>query len=236
MKNYVDGVPKTRLATIALLLLQVGCASIKSPGFLGSGPKVDSKTQSQVELQVAFANAAEGRGDIEQALSMYEQLAETNQASADVHHRIALIYDHKGDSAQAERHYLESLKLAPSQAKVICDYGYSLYLRESLELAEVQYRSAIEADPQYLGSRVNLGMLLARTDRFDEALHQFSLGGLSEGEAHHNVALAATENGNSQIAVAALELSRQADQGRKSSGNRQALEQVVYRIAARQSN
>jgi Tfp pilus assembly protein PilF len=236
MKHYMKGIVMTRWAAIALLLLQVGCASIKKPDFLGARPTAKSHNQSQIELQIAFAKAAEGRGETKHALSVYEELAKSNQATAEVHHRAALIYDHKGDSAQAERHYLASLKLAPGQATVLCDYGYSLYLDESLELSEVQYRDAIKSDPQYMRARANLGMLLARTDRMDEALHQFALAGLSEGESHHNIALAATENGNSHIAVTALERARKADWGRKPSGDRQGLQQVVHRIAARKSN
>ena len=79
-------------------------------------------------------------------------------------------------------------------------------------------------------------MLLARTSRIDQALNQFALGGLSEGAAHHNVALAATENGDAATATLALERSQQADQGKSSSGNHHALGQVVERIAARQGS
>ena len=137
----------------------------------------------------------------------------------------------QGNSQEAEKHYLESLRLEPGAAKVLCDYGYNLYLRESWEAAETKFQLAIEAGPQYLRARVNFGMLLARTGRNDEALQQFALGGLSEGAAHHNVALAATENGDASTALAALEKSELADRGRTSSGDHRALGKVAQRIA-----
>ncbi len=224
------------LAAASIVLLQAGCAAVKTPGFLLPGPSSDSSatnlTKPQVELKLALAKAAERRGDISQALSAYQDLVDTGLGSAEVHHRLALIYDRKGNSLQAEKHYLASLKENPTDAKVLCDYGYSLYLRESWEAAETQFRQAIEADPQYLRSRVNLGMLLARTERVDQGLQQFALGGLSEGAAHHNVALAATENGDTQTAAAALKVSQLADRGLSSSGNHHALGQVVERMAA----
>ncbi len=235
--NNLSSKPRMRflsLAGLTVLLLQAGCASVEMPRFLASDS--DSKvslTPQQAELKIAFAKAAERRGDFKQALSAYEEIVKMKLGTADVHHRLALIYDRQGDAENAEQNYLQSLRQNPQDAKVLCDYGYSLYLRESWEAAETQYRSAIEAEPQYIRARVNLGMLLARTGRGDEALQQFVLGGLSEGAAHHNLALAALENGDSQTAIGALQLSQQADQGKSASGYHDALAQVVNRMAAR---
>jgi Flp pilus assembly protein TadD len=221
----------------ALLLLLGGCGIVrpgKSAGWSSfAGGKEQSLTPSQVELKLAFAKAAERRGDYKQALSAYEELAQMDLGSADLYHRLALNYDRQGKFELAEQSYLQSLQLDPSAEKVICDYGYSLYLRESWDAAETQYRKAIDTDPQYLRARVNLGMLLARTGRTEEAVQQFALGGLSEGATHHNLALAATENGDSQTAVAAINLSRQVDLGSSASGDHQALAKVVERLAAR---
>ena len=125
---------------------------MESPEFLASKPTSDASpvttTESEIELKLAFAQAAEQRGDLKQALSTYQDMVATNQASAEVHHRMALICDRTGDSLQAEEHYLESLKLNATEAKVLCDYAYNLYLRESWEASEAHFLKAIEADPQ----------------------------------------------------------------------------------------
>ena len=88
---------------------------------------------------------------------------------------------------------------------------------------------AVEGDV----ARVNMGMLLARTGRYEDALYHFAVGGLQEGAAHHNVALAAALSGDTQTASSSLEKSNQADQGNTSSGDHHALEKVVERIASR---
>jgi Flp pilus assembly protein TadD len=227
--------------TAAVLLLLSGGCGIVRPGksarwssFVGGTEP--ALTPSQVELKLAFAKAAERRGDYKQALSTYEELAQLELGSADLYHRLALNYDRQGKFELAEQSYLQSLQLNPADEKVICDYGYSLYLRESWDAAETQYRKAIDTDPQYMRARVNLGMLLARTGRRDEAVQQFALGGLSEGATHHNLALAATQDGDSQTAVDAITLSRQVDLGSSASGDHQALAKVVERLAARPSS
>lgn len=223
----------TLMAAAMALLIPLGCANLKSHGLLESERSVALLTQPQVDLKLAIARAAEGRGDHKQALATYQELIEMDLGSADVHHRLALIYDRQGDSKQSERHYLKSLELDSTVAKVWCDFGYSMYLRESWVDSEAHFAKAIELDPQYMRARVNMGMLLARTGRYEDALHHFAVGGLQEGAAHHNVALAAALSGDTRTASSSLEKSNQADQGHTSSGDHHALEQMVERIASR---
>ncbi len=85
---------------VALLALSTACNRMATP------------PQKQV-LKDADAKAA--NGDFLEAISLYERMLDGSAASAEVHYKIALLYDDKmNDPVHALHHFKRYLTLAPS--------------------------------------------------------------------------------------------------------------------------
>ncbi len=79
------------------------------------------------------------------------------------------------------------LKRDPQNAEVYADRGYSFYLQQKWPEAEQNLRRALQLDSSLGRAHNNLGLLLARTGRQDEALMEFQLAGCSEAECRTNL-------------------------------------------------
>jgi tetratricopeptide (TPR) repeat protein len=160
----------------------------------------------KADIQLAMARSAESAGEMDKAIQAYLEVIDQGGAQAEVYHRLALLHDKKGDPATAQTYYREALALAPEAAQVYCDYGYSCYLDGRLPEAEECLRRAIELQPDFARAHNNLGILLARSGRENEALYAFSYAGASECQARLNLACALLSDGRVAEANRELEL------------------------------
>jgi Tfp pilus assembly protein PilF len=149
----------------------------------------------KANIQLALAVTAERQGRTEDAKKVYLQVIKALPDRADVHHRLALLYDRKGDCPAAEPYYQQAIRLDPKNAELHCDLGYSYYLQQRWQEADANLRRAIALDPDLPRAHNNLGMLLGRMGREDEALQEFVAAGSSRAEAMANLgyALALTD-------------------------------------------
>jgi Tfp pilus assembly protein PilF len=153
----------------------------------------EATPQQKAEVQMAMARTMESQGQTEQAIAVYQGILAKSKR-ADAYHRLALLHDKKGDPLAAEKYYQEALKHDAKNAEIHCDYGYSRYVRRDFPAAEKSLRKAIALKPTFSRAHNNLGLLLARTGRDDEALKEFAKSGCSEAVARCNLAFAlATE-------------------------------------------
>jgi Tfp pilus assembly protein PilF len=176
-----------RCFTVTVLLLAVAV--------LCSGCQQIIGAEQVADVAFALARSAELRGDTEAAIRTYDEVVRKDPGRTDAFHRLALLYDKKGNSAAAEGCYNEALQRSPEVASLHCDYGYHCYLDARFVPAEEHLRRAIELEPDFGRAHNNLGLLLARTQRSAEALEQFARAGASVGEAHLNLATAALMDG-----------------------------------------
>jgi tetratricopeptide (TPR) repeat protein len=70
--------------------------------------------------------------------------------------------------------------------------GYSLYLQSRWPEAEMNLQQALAIQPNHVRAHNNLGMLLARIGRPQEALSEFHLAGCRDADAYVNLAFALT--------------------------------------------
>ena len=143
---------------VAMLALAAGCTSM-------------------ADVRMAEAKSAMLAGDARGATVLLNQALEEGP-TADAHYYLALIEHQKGttaDSGQAMAHVQQSIRLEPS--------GRAFLLRGVLEegqdpqAAEASYRLGLDhardgSESEALLHR-NLGALLARRERWDEAADQF---------------------------------------------------------------
>lgn len=156
--------------------------------------------EQKADIEFALGVSAERQGRVEEAKAIYHEVVKAAPKRADVHHRLALLYSRQGECEAAEEYYLKAVQLEPGNALLHGDLGYNYYLQEKWPEAEARLRRAIELDGRLARARNNLGMLLARTGREAEAMHQFAKAGCDRAQASANLALAMALEGRIESA------------------------------------
>ncbi|MFO0871216.1 MAG: tetratricopeptide repeat protein [Pirellulales bacterium] len=142
------------------------------------------------DLKLALAQMLDKQGSTDEAIGAYERMLRDDPKNAALARRLAVLLDKKGQPERAETYYLQALRLAPQDARLQADYGYHCYLQRRWGDAEKNLTQALERDANQPRAHGNLALVLARTQRVPQALHEFSLAGCSPPDAHANVAFA----------------------------------------------
>ena len=159
--------------------------------------------EQKADLQIAVARSFESQGRMDDAKRLYLQVIESLPEHTEANHRLALLLDRKGECAAAEPYYRRIIELKPEDAEWRCDLGYSYYLQQRWPEAETEFREAIARSPGLRRAHNNLGLLLARTGRGQDAIAEFAQAGCSRAQAEANLAFAFTLAGRWQDAQAA---------------------------------
>jgi Tfp pilus assembly protein PilF len=148
--------------------------------------------KQKADVQIAIARSLENQGDTTHAIKNYLEVVKKDPNRADAYHRLAVLHDAKGDSESARQFYQIALKKDPKNPELCCDFGYSCYLQKNWKEAEPQLRRALALNADCARAHTNLGLLLARTGREDEALVEFGKAGCDEAAARTNLGFALT--------------------------------------------
>jgi Tfp pilus assembly protein PilF len=184
------------LASIAAFGLLGGCGHLmnrarphSSSAMLedGPGPKVSSRQAA--DIQVALGRSDEAEGKPAEAEADYLAALKKDPKRGDAEARLAVLSDKKGDAAAADRHFERALKLAPKDPEILCDHGYSLYLRRRWAEAESSLKQAIALSPANARAHNNLGLVLARRGDSEGALAEFARAGCDPADARANLGL-----------------------------------------------
>jgi len=214
-------------AGVATLGLLGGCQDLNprpkehaSSTFLDSGPQVRLSKRQMADVQVSMGRTAEEQGQFDQARSAYLSALERDPKRADAELRLAILDDRKGDEAGTERHFARALSLRPKDPEILCDQGYSRYLRRRWGDAEFSLKQALKIDPSHARSHTNLGLVLARQGDDSGALAEFARAGLDPADARSNLGLILALEGRFEeskreyaLALAAKPTSNRAKEG-----------------------
>jgi Flp pilus assembly protein TadD len=137
---------------------------------------------------LTYAESLDKNGSDEAAVEQYEKVLRLSPDHPIATRRLAVLYDRRADFTRAEAAYRKLAKTHPRDADLMCDWGYSFYLRNDWKEAEAKFRRALELDKRHIRARCNLGLALGQQDRFAEALQAFREAGLDEADAHCNLA------------------------------------------------
>ena len=199
-------------------------AVAQSPVNGGGGAALESETLSQArsspkatpgrqfDVHLDLARAFETQGDAESALGEYQKaidaaasgrrVAGTRVPSARqalAQRRMAGALDRLGRFAQAEAHYREALALAPGDARVWNDAGYSYHLQGRTDDAERALKQAARLDPKDPRIQTNLGLALAAAGKTDAALAALTKAG-GPAVAHANLGYILAATGQADLA------------------------------------
>ncbi|MFN6107746.1 MAG: tetratricopeptide repeat protein [Planctomycetaceae bacterium] len=199
----------------ALIALAVatGCrnaAVFKGPTFSAEDPVPTASrlTGSQVsEIQVSLCRTLEQQGNLQRAREGYRKILESDKNNTAASWRLAVISDRLGELDKSEPLYRQAIEGDSKNPDLLADYGYSLYLKRRWAEAEKILGEAKRIDPKNARVQTNLGLLLAQTDRPDEALAAFRGAGCHEAEDQSNLGLVLAMNGRDEAAQQAFEKS-----------------------------
>ncbi|HMF12891.1 MAG TPA: tetratricopeptide repeat protein [Gemmataceae bacterium] len=181
------------LALTGLLLVQAGCVGPTASLTTAALPSVpeardELPKDKAIQTSLSFARNLDKSGSDDAAIEQYEKVLRLSPDHPEATRRLAVLYDRRADFSSAEAAYKKLAKMRPRDADLMCDWGYSYYLRNNWKDAEAKLRRALDLDKQHARARCNLGLVLGQQDRFDEAYQMFRQAGLDEADAHCDLA------------------------------------------------
>ncbi len=218
-------------AGVAALGLLGGCQNFgnrpkehASSTLLDSGPQPRLSKQQTADVHVSLGRSYESQGRFDEARSAYLDALKKDPKRADAELRLAILDDRKGDEAGSDRHFARALKLKPKDPEILCDQGYSLYLRRRWADAETSLKRALAVDHSHPRSHSNLALVLARQGDSPGALAEFARAGCDPSDARANLGLVLALEGRFEeskreyaLALAAKPASDRAKEGLKAT-------------------
>ena len=135
----------------------------------------------------AYGRALAEAGNLDQALEVLERAHSPDQPDWHILSAQGAVLDQLGRHAEAQRHYLTALKIAPDEPSVLSNLGLSYALSKDLHEAETTLRRAATQRPVDSRVRQNLALVVGLQGRFREA-ESIARADLPPGEAAANVA------------------------------------------------
>lgn len=193
--------------TVLASPLQTGTVSglplLTGPQAAGHTTPIELPPKQAAVACLAAAQELDKNGQVKEAVILYERAREQDPSSAaTISRRLAVLYDLSGDFAKATSEYTALLAAKPNDPALVNDFGYSYYARGDFARAEEYLKKAAQLDPNSKRAWLNLGLVVAAQNRYDEGFQAFRRAG-SEAEAHTNLAFVMTSHGRTEDAKAA---------------------------------
>ena len=147
-----------------------------------------------IDIDALFHEARQHqhRGDLSDALALYERILQHQPNHADAWHGQGLIYAQQGQMPEAIRCLEQAMRLAPDNPAVHNNLGNAWKNTGQIEQAIAQYQQAIALAPDYAQAHNNLAGIYARQGLYQAALRHYHLAVHAEPDfsaAHFNLGL-----------------------------------------------
>jgi tetratricopeptide (TPR) repeat protein len=126
---------------------------------------------------ISQGRALIGQGLFEEAISELSVAAATGTNLVEANNLLGLAYDHRGQHQRAQEFYQRALTLAPRDAHVINNLGFSLYMDDRDKEALAKLKLAVRLDPSSPEIYNNLGFVYAGLKKYDDAFRSFTQAG-----------------------------------------------------------
>jgi Tfp pilus assembly protein PilF len=191
-----DPIQTAFLLTVLAAGLMGGCAATagrnkekSSTSILDTGPSAKVTSRQAADIQIGLGRSMEQEGKVDEARLAYLTALKKDPNRADAEVRLAILEDRKGEHGSADKHFARALKLQPKNPEILCDQGYSLYLRRRWADAETSLKKALAIDRAHARSHENLALVHARVGDNEGALAEFAKAGCDPSDARANLAL-----------------------------------------------
>jgi Tfp pilus assembly protein PilF len=195
-----------------LLAAVVGCAQTSgehprhaSAQLLDSGTTTRVTRRQAADVQIAMARTLEESEQLAEAEAAYREALKRDPKRADAHHRLAVLCDRRADFKGSAKQYDEAARLDPKNPEILCDRGYSYYLQRRWADSEESLRQALKLSPRHARSHNNLGLVLGRQGKREEALVEFARAGCDRSDAQTNLGLVLALEGHFDDAAEAYQ-------------------------------
>jgi len=131
---------------------------------------MQKRIRVSVEDALSMAMELQQRGQLEEAVSVYRNVLQTEPRQPDALHFLGVAMHRLGDSEDGIDYIMKSLEIAPDNPAAVNNLG-NVY-RESgrLEEAEAAYRRVLDFAPDHADTLVNLGIILRAQKQPQKAL------------------------------------------------------------------
>jgi Flp pilus assembly protein TadD/4-amino-4-deoxy-L-arabinose transferase-like glycosyltransferase len=126
----------------------------------------DNPRHAKATLGMAFLLERTGRDDEARA---YYLVSLESQLTADAYNNLGMLYDRRGEYAEAERSFLKALELKPTMAVAHNNLGMVYGKTGRNQEAISEFMKSLELDPRNPRPHTNLGIMLYRLERHGEA-------------------------------------------------------------------
>ncbi len=133
------------------------------------------------------------RGNFVLARKDFEKARDLNEDLPTPHHALGLLFDRRGQSAIAEHHYREALKVDPGFAPARANLGRILFQRGAFHEAREQFERLTEVAPESTEGWAGLTESLVRLGREDDADDALARGRAHVGDVPDLVLLVARQ-------------------------------------------
>jgi tetratricopeptide (TPR) repeat protein len=197
-----------------VLTLALAGAALAAPPPPANMPLISAgelSPEQSLKLSLELAATLEKMQQYPDAIAQYERVLTLSANNVHAMHRLAILYARVGEFDRADQNFQKLVKAQPHDASVLNDWGRSYYLRNNWAESEKLYRRALQIDPKHKLAVSNLALALGQEKRYSEAFQIFRNSGLSEAQAHCNIAFILWSQGRNDEARKACQLAKQLD-------------------------
>jgi len=193
------------LGALSLFLPMLGCSLwdrdhaarplFSSPAGTAKSSEAELPPKPAAQLCLATARQMQEKGQVQQAIYLYEKARQDDPSLTAVAHPLAFLYDQQGDGVRALDEYQKALAVSPKDPDLLNDFGYYYYHRGNLDEAKKWYRQAIALAPAHKQARTNLALVLGNQGQFQESYELFAAV-VGPAAAHSNVGVLMAKQGH----------------------------------------
>lgn len=126
------------------------------------------------EFRYMLAALRQNAGQLDQAIALYEQVAENDAGHYMAHVQLARIYEAQRDYPRAVRERQNAINANPDDASLVFDLGMTLGKAGMMPQAETRFQAALEANPRDVRSLFWLGMTQVEQGKTGAARDSFN--------------------------------------------------------------
>jgi Flp pilus assembly protein TadD len=175
---------------------------------MGAGQMTPAQS---AQLALDLATSMERIEKYPDAIAQYERALAYDAGNPQAIRRLAVLYSKTGQFDRADVYFQKAAHAQPHNANVFNDWGRSYYLRGNWTMAEKKFRDALQTEPRHRLALNNLALTLGQEKRYSEAFQIFRNGGLSDAQAHCNMAYILSSQGRVEEARSACQLAKRLD-------------------------
>lgn len=146
-----------------------------------------ARTPNDLEVLGAYGRALADAGRLEEAMNVLPRAHTPERPDWRIYSAQGVIADKMGEHQKAQEFYHNALQIAPDQASIMSNLGFSYALAKRLPDAEATLRRAVEMPGADSRVRQNLVLVLGLQGKFSEA-EKISAMDMSPAEASQNIA------------------------------------------------